>query len=88
MSSKIDTTSFDQMMKDLFPKPGEPMKQWVLDARAARRELERTGKRVAVPPHRDNTDIDCRNVGDATLVYDLEHHDCCHVCNELGEASR
>jgi hypothetical protein len=47
--------------------------------------LERTGQRVAVQPHLDNTGAECRNVGPRTLVLSLRHHDCCFDCNEAGE---
>ena len=77
---------FDSMMRDLFPQPGEPVKDWVIAARAERAELERTGKRVAVAPHNDNCGGGCRNVGPATLVHDMAHHDCCYTCNDAAEA--
>lgn len=83
-----DLVTFDSVLKDLFPLPGQPVKQWVLDARAERAELERTGKRIAVPAHLDNTGAGCRNVGPATLVEDAWTHDCCGICNDLGEAAR
>lgn len=59
----------------------------VLTARADRAELERTGARIPVAHHLDNTGMGCRNVGPATLVHDLLHHDCCYVCNDAGEAA-
>lgn len=43
------------------------------------------GSRIVVPPHDDNTGAPCREVGPATLFRDLERHDCCHVCNDLGK---
>lgn len=78
-------TTLDSMMKDLFPWPGQPVKEWVLKARAERAELERAGRRVAVAGHDDNTGWNCRNVGPATLVHDLVQHDCCGTCNWQGE---
>lgn len=87
--AKSNVISFGQMMKDLFPLPGQPVKEWVLKARAERAELERTGKRVSVEPHDDNCGSPCRNVGPATLVYDMATHDCCGECNDAaGELER
>lgn len=73
--------SFDRMLKDLFStNPPE----WVIRARAERAEIERTGKRVIVDEHLDNTGASCRNVGLMTLVYDMSTHDCCYNCNDAG----
>lgn len=79
--------SFDAMMKGMFPERREDMPEWARKAWAERAELERTGKRVAVRSHLDNCGSACREVGPASLVYDLVHHDCCHTCNALGERS-
>jgi hypothetical protein len=81
VSARINVTSFDQMMREMF---SEKPPQWVLKARAERAELERTGARIVVPPHNDNCGGDCRNVGPATLVADCTTHDCCYFCNERG----
>lgn len=77
----------DQLWKDAFPASGDPndspeyIKRW----RAERVEIERIGKRIAVPPHEDNCGAPCREVGPTSLVYDLQKHDCCGFCNDLGE---
>lgn len=84
MSARHDLTTFDALMKGLFPERPEDMPEWARKAWAEREEIERTGKRVHVAGHMDNTGIGCRNVGPATLVYDLVHHDCCGECNQLG----
>lgn len=86
MAAKSDLMTFDTMTKGLFCDP-RSMPQWAKDAWAARAEIGRTGKRIAVPEHHDNTGAYCRNVGSATLADDVEHHDCCHFCNDLGEAA-
>ena len=77
---------FDRMMKDFFPASGDPndSPEYVKELRAERAELVRTGARIAVPDHLDNTGAHCREVGPASLVADTEHHDCCYFCNELG----
>lgn len=60
-------------------KPDVPA--WV----AERAEIERTGQRVRVAAHDDNTGMNCRNVGPATLVEDMRNHDCCYLCNDAVE---
>jgi hypothetical protein len=82
MGARVDVVSFGKMMRELF---SDDPPQWVIDARAARAELERTGARVAVVEHLDNTGIECRNVGHRTLVADMRHHDCCYHCNDAAE---
>lgn len=74
---------FDQMMREWFSS--DPP-EWVRKARAERREIERIGPRVRVELHDDNTGAPCREVGRAALVYDLFHHDCCHICGDRGVA--
>lgn len=73
--------NFDRLLREMFPAPGEPTKQWVLDARAARAELERTGARLSVPVHLDNTGLICRHASRQTLIADMAQHDCCSFCN-------
>lgn len=63
-------------------KRGAEINEWARRAKAERAELEQTGRRVAVARHNDNTGAVCRNVGESTLVHDLEHHDCCYTCND------
>lgn len=76
--------NLDELYKGMFAEP-DKQPEWARKAWADRAELERTGKRVAVPDHLDNTGGGCRNVGPATLVYDMQHHDCCFHCNDAGD---
>jgi hypothetical protein len=48
------TSSFNALMKDLYPIPGERIKQWVVDQRRERDWTVATCPRVEVPPHIDN----------------------------------
>ncbi len=80
-----DLASLDTLYKEMYPLPGQPEKEWVLKMREAKAEIERIGKRVAVAEHRDNCGDWCRNIGPATLVYDMTTHDCCGECNDAGE---
>jgi hypothetical protein len=82
----IDLTSYDAWLKGMFPRTPEEMPEWARKAWADRAELEKTGARVRVESHLDNTGAPCREVGPASLVYDLVHHDCCNICNEQGES--
>lgn len=81
-----DFVPLDDMLRDLFPLPGQEVKPWVKAARAERVALERTGRRVVVAWHEDNCGSACRNVGSSTLVHDMVTHDCCGACNDAGEA--
>lgn len=82
--AKSSITTMDALYKGLFASP-ENQPEWARKAWAERAELERTGKRVLVRHHLDNCGAGCRNVGTATLVYDMQHHDCCFECNEAGD---
>lgn len=84
-ASKVDLVTFDSMMRGLFPRTPAEMPDWARKAWADRAELVRTGRRVPVEPHEDNTGAPCREVGPASLVYDLEQHDCCYLCNEQAD---
>lgn len=77
-------TNVNELYKGLFAEP-DKQPEWAKKAWADRAELERTGKRVAVAHHLDNCGAGCRNVGPATLVYDMQNHDCCFECNEAGD---
>lgn len=85
MTAHSSLATFDSLMKGLFPERPEDMPEWARKAWADRAELERTGRRVRVDPHLDNTGLSCREVGPASLVHDLVHHDCCGICNAHGE---
>jgi hypothetical protein len=82
--SKVELITYDQMLRELFPLPGKPMKPWAAEAWADRAKLEKTGERMAIPDHKDNCGDTCRNVG-RCLVYDALTHDCCYTCNDLGD---
>ncbi len=81
------TISVDALFKDMYPRAGERIKQWVVDMRRERAWEVATCPHVDVPDHKDNTGADCRNVG-ASIWVDLEKHDCCHDCEDLAAALR
>lgn len=80
------TASVDSLLKDLYPRAGERIKQWVVDDRRAREWVRQTCPRLEVPTHEDNCGSECRNTGSALWV-DL-NHDSCHDCGELMDATR
>jgi hypothetical protein len=78
------TISVSALFKDLYPEPGTRIKQWVVELQREQAWERETCPRIESPPHRDNTDLDCRNVPTATWL-DLAHHDCCWDCNDFAE---
>ncbi len=79
------SVSVTHLFKDLYPRAGDRIKQWVIDSRRERAWDLETCPSVSLPPHKDNTDADCRNVPSAVWI-DLAQHDCCHECNDVAEA--
>lgn len=71
------------MLRDMFPLPGQLIKQWVVDARRERKWEKETCPRRGVRAHDDNTGALCRNEG-AVPVVDLAH-DCCGFCDDSME---
>jgi hypothetical protein len=79
--SFVDVTSFDVTLKDFYPRPGERIKQYVVETRREYQWEDETCPRVDVPEHDDNTGASCRNVGRAQWRH-LDH-DCCSTCEAL-----
>lgn len=77
-------STFDSLYKDLYPRSGDRIKQWVVDSRNEREWVMATCPRIPVAAHNDNTGLDCRNVGSAIWM-DLAH-DCCEHCCDLHDA--
>lgn len=50
----VKTVSIDALYRDLYPGPGERIKQWVIDRRNERAWVLATCPRVEVPNHIDN----------------------------------
>jgi hypothetical protein len=71
--------------EQMDPRPGENIKQWVVDKRKLRAREVETCPRLDVRPHLDNTGAICRNKG-RPLWIDVESHECCYPCNEMGAA--
>lgn len=80
----MNVTSYNEVLKDMYPLPGTRVKQWVVDMRRESAWERETCPRVQVFGHPDNTGVECRNVGSAPWSY--LSHDCCSVCNDLLDA--
>lgn len=80
----MNVESFDQMMRDMYARPGEVIKQYVVDMGRESEWERETCPRVTVPVHDDNTGLQCRNSYSSQWSY-LDH-DCCYVCNDLYRA--
>jgi hypothetical protein len=76
-------TSFDAMFRDLYPQPGDRIKQWVVDSRRESAWESQTCPKVDVPEHDDNTGTGCRNVG--RLPWTYLRHDCCSECEDIHD---
>lgn len=85
MSATMNVTAFDAVMRDVYPRPGERIKQWVVDTGREQAWERETCPIVTVPDHRDNTGAECRNCGSSAWIY--LSHDCCYVCNDQREAT-
>ena len=79
--------NFNDVMKDFYPLPGERIKQYVVDTRRRDMWIRETCPRFDVIQHYDNTCTPCRNSHSA-LWYDLEHHDCCGICESFADLYR
>jgi len=86
----VDLRSHDAVIRDLYPSPGEPVKQWAVDERELARWARETCPTVAVWPHRDNTGADCRNAGAGShemVAWRHLAHDCCYWCGNLHQVA-
>lgn len=82
-----DTFSLDSIMKDLYPMPGQRIKQWVVDRRREDAWAQATCPKFFIPSHVDNTGLECRNATGLTPWCRLAH-DCCQTCDVLEEVLR
>lgn len=80
-------TDMNALLKDMFPRPGERVKQWVVDTRREHAWESATSPRFKVVWHLDNTGIECRNSASDAPWSDLDH-DCCYFCGDLHEHAR
>jgi hypothetical protein len=82
----LDLVSFDEMIRDHCPRPGDRIKQYVVDGRRESRWERETCPSIHIDEHMDNTGLECRNYG-PTRWTDLSH-DCCDVCCEMQESTK
>jgi len=79
--------SFDTAIKDRYPRPGDRIKQYVLDERREAAWANETAPCVYVPEHEDNTGVTCGESG-PTPWHHLEMAHCCSICGALAESHR
>lgn len=82
MTSSI--TTVHSVMRDLYPSPGERIKQWVIAARALDAWASETCPRMVAKPHLDNTGVDCCNLGSVAWM-DVVWNHACHICEDAGQ---
>lgn len=79
--------SVGALFKDMYPRAGERIKQWVVDQRKQHEWEQATCPWVDIAEHDDNTGVWCHNSGRARWVDMAEHH-CCHACGDMAEHTR
>jgi hypothetical protein len=82
--TKVDVTSLDAILRDMYPTPGERLKQWVVDSRREAKWEGETCPQFDVPEHYDNTGAPCRNGGERVPWTHLSH-DCCSDCCDMHD---
>lgn len=82
--SDVDLQSMSALFKDMYPQPGERIKQWVVDTRREDQWEQKTCPRFETSEHDDNTGIECRNSASKVPWTHLEH-DCCNECCSMHE---
>lgn len=83
----VNTASMDAVFKDLYPRPGERIKQWVVDLRKEEEWIRATCPKVDIADHDDNTGAWCSNSGRSSW-YDMLHHNCCTTCNDMAWSTK
>lgn len=79
--------SFDAGLKDRYPRPGDRIKQYVVNERLEREwDLATCPKVDAGKSHNDNTDDTCWCSGPTPWI-DLFYHPHCSICGENGARS-
>jgi hypothetical protein len=85
------TVSFDRVIKDRYPAPGDRIKQYVVDEQRERAWEQRTCPHVGIGPHLDDDGEACmwRNAvaGDA-LWCDLDRNVNCSFCRLAGDRAQ
>ena len=76
----VDTV--DALLKDMYPLPGTPLKQWVVDQRRESQWESETCPRFTLAEHEDNAGTECRN-SLASVPWTHLEHDWCYFCGDL-----
>ena len=80
-------SSLNETMKDVYPRPGTRIKQWVVDARREQQWERDTCPRIVMNDHEDNTGAPCRNCY-GSVPWTYLDHDCCQICGDEHERIR
>jgi hypothetical protein len=94
----LTTTSFDRTMKDMYPAPGERIKQWVIDEQRTHAWERETCPKLLVPFHYEDQDdsdaesgtiVACPSVGTTSLL-DIHARggDGCRFCDGFAQAAQ
>lgn len=83
--TRLDLMSFDAVVRDYFPQPGERLKQYVVDERREHGWAMATCPSVPVDAHLDNTGAEC---GYETRWIDLFHAHCCSTCGAIADKTQ
>jgi hypothetical protein len=79
-------TSLSQVISDYYPRPGERIKQYVVDGRKLREREVATCPKVDVPKHLNNCEDECG--GYPKVWVDIETAHSCGTCSDLADATR
>lgn len=79
----INIASMDDTLKDLYPLPGERIKQYVVDGRTNDAWEHATCPTVEVSHHEDNTGASC--CSGPVRWRDLAMAHCCSTCSDIAE---
>lgn len=85
MSSRL--ASVDAAYRDMYPRAGDRIKQWVIDRRREDAWEGETCPRFAIAEH-DDTGMPCSNGGRASTWMTLNYHGSCSTCGVLATANR
>jgi hypothetical protein len=79
--------TLDAALRDRYPRPGERIKQYVIDERREDAWERATCPRFTPAEHDDNTDSVCRN-SETRVPWTWLDHDCCYFCGDLHQRYR
>lgn len=89
--SLADVTSLDATMRDVYPLPGERIKQWVVDMRREHEWERATCPRLEVPHHLNSNDETCYELEECASVgltsWNDIHGSDCRFCDGFAQGA-